>query len=307
MKKIDILATALLALAGATLVTPSARADTSIITPAATCDLILGFQVKTLYGGDGKALGVQGIGSAYNLEIDLGSASQFYNATPGSSFTLPALALADIVATYGSNWSSRTDLYWGVIGTTGRSTGSGVYVSGGLVADGHAAKNTIWATRAEETAGVQSLPWSNSSKSNQMLTISGIEPLYDSTSPLSGATSTTNSAVAAVISASTVGSWTATEGASQSFGNFAGLIDTTTNIPVGGYSVLDLYEITAVIGAATDSTLLGAFGLDSTGTLTFSTDPALFAVPEPSGYALLGLAGAVLALRLRRQRRSITA
>jgi hypothetical protein len=308
MKKQNLFATALLALAGAAFLTPFAHADTSTITPATTCDMILGFRVATLYDDSGNALAAQGIGTSSNLEIDLGSASQFYNATAGTSFTLTGRVLADLVATYGANWSTRTDLFWGVIGTTGRSTGSGVYVSGSLVADGHASASTIWATKAEETPGVQSTPWNRSTTFSQAIPISKIEPLYVGTAPLVGATSTDNSSTAAVISTSVAGSWTSQDlyaSTSKSFGYFGGTIDNTTAISIGNYSVLDLYELTPGSGAGT---LLGAFGLDSTGTLTFSTDISDFAVvPEPSSLALLGIAGCAFALRHRRQRKSAVA
>ena len=309
MKKQNLLATALLALAGAAFLTPSAHADTSTINPNPTCDMILGFQVVTLYDNSGKALASQGIGSSSNLEIDLGSASQFYNATSGTSFTLTGLVVADLVATYGDNWNTRTDLLWGVIGATatGRSqvqNGSATYSGTTPTYDYHAPKSTIWATKAESTAGTVSSPWPLESTSAQGVDIGFISAMYSGGSPLSGATSTANSAEATVVLASTPGSWSSEEGDnnSTSFGGFSGTINNNTNISLGGYSVLDLYELQPS-STAGSATLLGAFGLSSSGVLTFSTDPSLFAtVPEPSSFALLGMAGGVLALRLRRKR-----
>jgi hypothetical protein len=64
-------------------------------------DLILGFQIT-----DGT-----GTGSASNLEVDLGSTSLF---TTTASLTLNQLAAADLSATYGANWASRTDLTFGI-------------------------------------------------------------------------------------------------------------------------------------------------------------------------------------------------
>ena len=298
MKKYNLLATALLALAGTAFLTPSAHADTSTINPATTCDMILGFRVGTLYDDQNNALAAQGIGSDLNLEIDLGPASQFYSPAT-SSFTLSGLVLADLVSTYGSNWSTRTDLYWGIVGAASRTSAT---------SDGHAPAATIWATRAEETPGVQSIAWNRGSTLAQRGPISQIEPLYVGTAPLNGATSTENSSVATVIGASTPGSWTSQDlsfSTSTSFGYFNGTIDNTTTVALGAYSVLDLYELKPGSGSGT---LLGGFGLDSTGTLTFSTDVTRFTtVPEPSCMVLLGLAGGVLAFRLRRQRQSAVA
>lgn len=302
--------TALLALAGVALLIPSARAGT--ITVNETCDLILGFRVGVVTDDQGAALPSQGIGDSINLEINLGSASQFYNASAGSSFTLPGLVVADLIAAYGSNWNTRTDLFWGVIGTTGRAYGSLTYSAGDTLAsdataDGHAPAGTIWATRAEDTPGTQSTAWKRASSYSTQITV--IEPLYSSGGPLSAsasAASTDNSSTATLVGTATVGSWTSQENpsAGKSF-KLNGLIDNTTNIPVDGFSVLDLYELKAGSG---NGTLLGAFGLNSAGELTFSTDISTFAaVPEPSSMVLLALAGGLFAMRLRRQRLAATA
>ena len=311
MKRPNILQTALLALAGAALVASSRQADSAMITPNETCDMILGFRVGTLYDDSFNALPAQGIGESSNLEIDLGSAAQFYNATTGANFTLPAVSVADLIATFGSNWNTRTDLFWGVVGTTGRGYGSLIYNGSSTyainaTADSHAPVKTIWATRAEDTLGTQSTPWLRGSIFAQAAPIAQIESMYVGTSPLIGATSTDNSPVAAVIDSSTPGSWTYQDlhnSTSTSFGYFNGTIDNTTSISIGTYSVSDLYELRPGSGPGA---LLGAFGLDSSGTFVFSTDPTYFATPEPSSLALLGLAGGIFATRRRRPRPSAT-
>jgi len=274
-------------LAGAALPIPSAQAETSTFT-AKSCDLILGF----------RATG--GVGSGTNLVVDLGSASLFYNPI-STSFTLAVLSALDLVATYGSNWNTRTDLYWGIVGTTG-----GVKSPDDLIP-----QKTLWATRAEETPGIQFEAWMTGSTFSQPSGVSVIESMYSGLGRLWDATSTENNAWATVMLSNATGSWTSQEFATEtvSFGFFAESIENTAKT-VSGYSVSDLYQLDhySIGGASAPGSLVGEFALDKSGTLTFSTDPALFAsVPEPSSFALLGLAGGAFAMRLRRQRRCVLA
>ena len=304
MKKHIYLTSALIGLIGMALLAPSANAQ-STITPS-NGDLILGFQVEQLFAATtGTYEAAQGPGTSLDLEIDLGQVSKYYNpstglALSGTSFTLPALAVADLVATYGANWDTRSDLFWGIVATTGKTSSS---------SDGLFGPATIWQTNAESTPGTLSTPLICRSKNSQQAPTGNIQGLYLGTGPLNGATSTANSPTAAIINASTLGSWTSQEttgpqagvGVGFSFGSQ----DNTTDIPVGGYSVSDLYELPPGSGSGI---LLGAFGLSNSGTLTFSTQPSQFAVPEPSGITLLGVAGGVLAAtRLRRSRQSFSA
>jgi hypothetical protein len=273
----------------------------STISPNATCDVILGFQVITLSDTNNDTLPAQGIGSGEDLEVDLGSVSKFYDATSGSSFTLPGLALADLVSTYGSNWDTRTDLVWGIIATTGRSFGSEIYSNGVGTADGYAPAKTVWATKAESTPGVQSTPWANSLSLS--LPIAQIEPLYLNGSPLAGATSTTSSTEAADIASSGEGSWTSQDyhsGSSNSFGFFPGTIDNSTDIPGSGYAISDFYQVNP--SSSGSAALLGDFKLSGSGTLSYQSEIA--AVPEPSIMTTLLLgAGLLVTLARRRDRR----
>jgi len=101
---------------------------------------------------------------------------------------------------------------------------------------------------------------------------------------LDGATSTTNSAYAAVIPGALAGSWTAQDQKTlgTSFGYFNPTVDNTANIPLNGQVASDLYEF------ATDErrpnvagTLLGELVLTQNG-LSFDV------VPEPSTWVLVG-------------------
>lgn len=243
---------------GSSLAAPSAHAT---ITPTYS-DLILGFRVITLYADDGTPLPSQGIGAETNLVVNLGQASQFYNPTAGT-FTLTGLSTRDLAATYGADWNTRTDLAWGIIGTTGTVSGTG---------DGHAPKSTIWATIAEATPGIPSLiPQYRLPASLQNGPISkNISPLFVGTAPFNGAVSTANSATAAAIGAAVQGSWSTLSLDNGSFG-LTSSIEGTTDISTSSRSVLDLYELQPS-SSKTAGTLLGTFSLSSGGTLTFTAN-----------------------------------
>src|SRR5271157_5793059 len=95
----------LLALAGAALLTSPVRAGT---VSAQVNDLVLAF-----YATGGTGAGV-------NLEVDLGSMSNFYDGA-NSGLTLSNLVSQDLIDAYGAGWSTRTDLWWGAAATDGNA------------------------------------------------------------------------------------------------------------------------------------------------------------------------------------------
>jgi hypothetical protein len=228
----------LLNLAGLALLTSAVQAQT--ITSSLD-DLILGFYAT---GAPGQTL---------NLEVDLGSISNFYNAT--GSFPLPALAVQDLVNTYGASWSTRTDLFWGAVSTTGRATGT---------ADGHAPVGTLWATAPDSqpafNRGTVFAQKAASPNIEAMIVAGAAGSLY-------GAPSTTNSAHAAVIANSLAGSWSVQDQKTlgTSFGYFNPTVDNTANIPVGGQVVSDLYELQPASTSGFAGTLLGELVLTQSG------------------------------------------
>jgi hypothetical protein len=229
---------ALLTFVGLVLLTSAVHAQT--ITTALD-DLILGFYAT---GAPGKAL---------NLEVDLGSISNFYNAT--GSFTLPALAVQDLVDTYGASWSTRTDLFWGAVSTTGRAAGT---------ADGHAPVGTLWATAPDGAT-----PFNRGTVFAQKAASPNIEAMIvaGAAGSLYGAPTTTNSAFAAVIANSSAGSWSVQDQKTlgTSFGYFNPTVDNTANIPAGGQVVSDLYELQPANTSGLAGTLLGKLVLTQSG------------------------------------------
>jgi len=248
------------------LITPASAA----IVDASVGELILGFRADA------------NPGQVINLEVDLGSASLFYNATPGTTFTLAGLKVADLVGIYGAGWNTRTDLFWGVAGTTGATS------------DAHSAVDTLWLTAPRTSLDTQSTPLNRQSKFAQQGPANTISTMFQNGSPgtLKGATSTANSTTAASINATVAGSWSFQENPGiTSFGLNAS-IDNTTNISSGSFAISDLYELQPGSGAGA---YLGYFSLSNSGVLSFT------AAPEPSSIALaLGSAG-LLALRRRRR------
>ena len=216
-------------------------------------DLVLGFRAT---GGTGQNV---------NLEVNIGSVSQFQGQAAGTTLLISRLAAADLSATYGANWATRTDLVWGIVGTAGRISGG---PNGSPIA-------TLWATNAEATVGTQSLAWPAGSRGAQFNASSNIEALLlGAPGSLNGASATANSTSTAAITATVAGSYAYqdTFQSGVSFGFFNPSINNTVKADVSGYSVSDLYEVRA----DSTSTYLGSFGLAANGTLTFSTSPTFF-------------------------------
>ena len=240
--KLSRRALGLLAFTGLACLTPVGQAATATITPA-MADLILGFRATAAPG------------QTLNLEVDLGPMSQFYNASPGQTISLPELAVADLVATYGASWYTRTDLSWGAVTTTGRAVGT---------ADGHAPVYTLWATAPNgATAFVRksAATQKNASAAIEAMLVAG------SFGTLYGATSTANSPTAAVIDATQAGSWTYQDlkTAGTSFGFFLPTVESAATVPVGGQVVAQLYELQPSSTVGLLSTNLGNLILTRTG------------------------------------------
>ena len=239
-------------LAGVALLTPFVYASAQVTNYPNFTEVIVGF----------RATGAPG--QSWNLEVNIGAVSNFYNAAAGTIIPLPALAVQDLVDTYGANWSTRTDLVWGAISTTGRADGT---------PDGHAPVGTLWATAPDGQAA-----WNRKSASAQKGASATIELIFvpGSAGTLYGAPATTNSPTAAVIDATLAGSWTKQDllALGQSFAYFNPTIDNYVTNPVVGRSISQLYELLPSSSVGVPGTLLGNLVLTPSG-LSFQAPVAL--------------------------------
>jgi hypothetical protein len=193
-----------------------------------------------------------------NLEVDLGSVSNFYNGA-NSGLTLTNLVTQDLIDTYGADWASRTDLFWAAAATDGNA---------GSDPNGTPA-STLWATGVPgkavplcESVGLQG------PAATRIATMYQGDP-----GSLNGAASTTNSSEAAVIGNTLAGSWSAQETSGESFDYFSPKIDGQ----VSSEDTLNLYELQPSSAFPHPAaTLVGTLTLTSEG-LSFQTPP----VPDP--------------------------
>jgi hypothetical protein len=235
--------------------------------PATRGDLILGFKAASGLGGD------------VNLEVNLGPAADFYNAPAGSATVLTRLSVQDLVETYGADWNTRSDLFWGVAGTTGISAVGGVPA------------RTIWASRAESTPGMPSAAWTRGTTSALQNPSNTISTLYTGApGSIDRFAATANSAFSSKSNAALTGSWTAQEGVlpGVSFQYFnPSVMNAINTFPAANsaydgtaYTVLDLWEVRPTTTPGSPATLIGGIGINSAGKLVFSRDVTKFAPPS---------------------------
>jgi len=246
-------------------------------------DLLLGF----------RATG--GVGSTSNLLVNLGQADTvFRDATTNLASVTDIGAL--LTSTYGANWASRDDLFWGAVGVRSNS-GLGPAVDGDPV-------RTNYVTAAQSTydpGNKQSSAWNiagGTGRADISNAIAGLQTTFDNDTLAPG----TNSAV---IDSSTANSWTL--GIADNNFKVGGAIE-ASNVNGIDATGLDLYRIlNATTGASPTGTIgLGSYEgtlkISSAGVVGFDVSPAVIPEPSRAMLAALGLGGLLL-----RRRRSIKA
>ncbi len=241
--------------------------------PYSDGDVLLGFRAG---GGEGAT-------TCYLVRV--GSATQFTGATGQVSVNLGNIK-ADLQNTFGADWNTRADLFWGISGVQ-RLAGNGFPT------------NTMFASRAEPSPNTQSIPWTRPSgfgagtPAGKMDLMSGRANGAGYSAGASSAggldqTESTNATGGLFQSTTSNNSYASfqpgganTAGAS-SFSFFSGGIEGTFATGTAG-SVLDFYKLEPGTG---NGALLGAFKLDNNGNLTFNTDISVFAPPTTVGLEL---------------------
>ena len=290
MKK-SLITTALLGFASAAISVSTANAATIFTGPG---DLILGFYASS------------GTGSGSTVEVDLGSATNYDNATPGKVINLSGvngLSTLDLSTTYGAGFASDTSLQWGV------AAGNAVTSIPGVPFD------TVWVSDPEIHPGTLNTPWTTDVALNQQTPSDAIETINGG---MNAMTSTANSNVTIIFPAAQGNSWAFQDDLNvpgSSFGYFVPTIDNkitntaTSGTLLGGgnasgYSLSDFYLLNPNAPVNSNGQLLGQFQFNaSTGVFRF-----VAAVPEPSSIGLTGVGFlSLIGFVALRRRRSIMA
>jgi hypothetical protein len=292
--KTRLLPTAALALAGAMLLAPVARATTLAYSAG---DLILGFRAFS------------GTGATTDYEVNLGSGSLFLSGG-GQASALHTISLgnlgADLTSIFGASWNTRSDVFWGIAGATQNSVSNGI------------PKQTLFASKAETTLGQSSVAWVAAGAGTQAVPSglingglgSGVQG-YNKGDTISGNTISSNvtgGLIQATSGGNSYASYMSSNGSgvvTSAFGYFSGGIEGNFGAGTAG-SVLDLFELTTA-NSGNAGTLVGGFQLDNSGVLSFSNnvgDFAVGAVPEPSTYAAL-FGAAVMGFAVWRRRKAV--
>ncbi|GAA5126664.1 hypothetical protein JIN84_15765 [Luteolibacter yonseiensis] len=248
------------AVLAAVLATAPARA--AVVATPQNNDIFLGFRASG------------NLGASTSYLVNLGQYSQFRDLTPGASISLNSLGDigADLVATFGANWSNRNDLFWGIFGVS------------------NTANPTVYASRESSAPG-----WSALDQISRGTTSSNIVSVLQGTNGYQGRQATANSAFA-VLQPNSDGASSYNKQVSTGGTNDFGSLSTWSSIEgdFGGGTAgtsLDLYRI-----SSTGVTNPGAFSISNSGVVSFTA-----AIPEPSS-ALLGVAGSLLIVAGRRRR-----
>ena len=263
--KTKTLMAALLAIAGLVL----GHAPAGAVLTQADGDIFIGFRDTT---------------SKNAYLINLGSYTQFTGLAPGGTLTFGTLN-ADLTTQFGGSWDATSTTFWGAFGSY-QPGGTSIYVSRARTLASPNTPATAWTpiTNSSGDRGIVDTAISavrggfvnNLTTTAATVANSGFQ---------SGATGTGKyyPAVNASPDFSSVGTWTSIEG------SFA-------TAP----KALDLFVLNNT-GANGSTTRLGAFTIDGSagvnrGVVTFT------AVPEPSTYMLMALAGTIFMVFIRRRR-----
>ena len=231
-------------------------------------DLILTF--RKIQPGD--------VGSV-DLEIDIGQASIYYNATPGSTIPITAYNTNQLAAALPEQYTgfpgTMNNLGWSVIGDVSPFGDSG---------NPAIPTRTLWLTAPCPDANTPATPWQRESIYQQGPSALKIETIRNNAltwGPANPSDSVTNTPTVAAISTGNQYCDNPTLGSVGNFGTFQGDVENTTS---GSFGYLtaparsDFYQLEPGSGPGT---YLGYFELTTSGTLTFYA-AAVVSYPAPT-------------------------
>jgi len=199
-----------------------------------------------------RATGGEGLANTYLVNI--GPAATYRDAT---TTVTPAIGNigADLVAIYGPDWSTRTDLVWGIAGSP----------SNVAEINGDAAK-VVYASRAELTPGTPGAAWNGFNGTQRGDISTKIQTMASITTGFRSYNKSSNSDFAVSEGVSDGSSWAAfMSGGSQ----------TTSTLDFGAFEDIEAVpsqtlSLFRIFSATTPSTYEGHFSISATGVLTFT-------------------------------------
>jgi hypothetical protein len=252
-----------------------------LLSLAGSCALVQSVQAQFTDQSRDLILTFRQVGGIYVFEVDLGQASIYYGAAPGSSIPITAY---DNNAQLGTLFSSFNSLSWSVVGCVPTVGDSG---------DPSIPNDTLWLTDPRSDPNTPAAPWTRQSVYTQGGADSYIVAiLYNALSFATSATpdSVTNTPTAAAIATSGADSGDSASGSLGGLGNFLGTfqgdVENTTPsdfIYNTSPSRSDLYELQPTSsGTSPAGTYLGYFELGIDGSMTFHAPTLTYPAPSLS-------------------------
>lgn len=259
--------TSSVALAAIVALTGAVSAKAAVATPG---NLVIGFRAETGTTGENS-----------NVVIDLGASTSISSSTRNTYDFSGAGSI--LSSTYGANWWSRTDLYYGVISYNGYE-----------ILDGADYYQDLWSTRLNNSGSVFPEPANvyNANPVFQAFALNTPETALAS-GDVTGTTRTGGSITGQYLTLDNAepNSW-----ASSSLGGWGGIFaESQDNLVSSFTSSANALGVYRTYGGLFDfqQSIQAAVYIDA---------GSLVVVPEPSTYMLLGVSAATLFLAVRRRK-----